>query len=126
MEKSGFFLWKMCFFQKIISQNLLESLSVLLTAFYIILADFLLKQKSISTKKHLFSVSKILTFFSFQISIFPRGGNKFRFTIIYFLDYTTIYYAVNNGIDPTPVEAIDFIKRKRSGIKNEKGKNKTK
>jgi glucose/mannose-6-phosphate isomerase len=32
--------------------------------------------------------------------------------LIYILDYTTIYLAVLNKIDPSPVEAIDFIKYK--------------
>ena len=32
--------------------------------------------------------------------------------LIYLLDYSTIYHAVINGIDPTPVNAIDFIKNR--------------
>jgi glucose/mannose-6-phosphate isomerase len=32
--------------------------------------------------------------------------------LIYVLDYATIYKAVLNGIDPTPVKSIDFIKSK--------------
>jgi glucose/mannose-6-phosphate isomerase len=32
--------------------------------------------------------------------------------LIYLLDYTTIYYAVQLGIDPSPVKSIDFIKKK--------------
>ena len=32
--------------------------------------------------------------------------------LIYFLDYTTIYLAVLNKTDPSPVEAIDFFKSK--------------
>ena len=32
--------------------------------------------------------------------------------LIYLLDYSTIYKAVLNEIDPSPVEAIDFIKSK--------------
>jgi glucose/mannose-6-phosphate isomerase len=32
--------------------------------------------------------------------------------LIYLLDYATIYKAVLNGIDPTPVNSIDFIKKR--------------
>ena len=32
--------------------------------------------------------------------------------LIYFLDYTTIYFAVINEIDPSPVKSIDFIKKR--------------
>lgn len=31
--------------------------------------------------------------------------------LIYLLDYTTIYLAIKNKIDPTPVRSIDFIKK---------------
>lgn len=34
--------------------------------------------------------------------------------LIYLLDYSTIYRAVLSGIDPTPVEAIDFVKERVS------------
>jgi len=30
--------------------------------------------------------------------------------LIYILDYSTIYLAVKNGIDPSPIRSIDFIK----------------
>ena len=30
--------------------------------------------------------------------------------LIYILDYSTIYYAVQLGIDPSPIRSIDFIK----------------
>jgi len=33
-------------------------------------------------------------------------------TMIYILDYTAIYKAVLDGIDPTPVKSIDFVKSK--------------
>jgi len=33
-------------------------------------------------------------------------------SLIYMLDYSTIYLAVKSGIDPTPVNAINFIKQK--------------
>ena len=32
--------------------------------------------------------------------------------LIYLFDYTSIYLSVKNGIDPSPVEPIDFIKSK--------------
>jgi len=32
--------------------------------------------------------------------------------LIYILDYASIYHSMLNGIDPTPVDAIDFIKNK--------------
>lgn len=35
-------------------------------------------------------------------------------SLIYLLDYTTIYKAIIDGIDPSPVKPIDFIKEKMS------------
>jgi len=32
--------------------------------------------------------------------------------LIYLLDYASIYKAVLNEVDPTPVEPINFIKKK--------------
>ena len=32
--------------------------------------------------------------------------------LIYYLDYSTIYRAVLSGINPTPIESIDYIKEK--------------
>jgi glucose/mannose-6-phosphate isomerase len=32
--------------------------------------------------------------------------------LIYLLDYASIYHAIKLGIDPTPVEAIEYVKRK--------------
>ena len=32
--------------------------------------------------------------------------------LIYFLDYASIYYAVLSNIDPTPVDSIDYVKKK--------------
>ena len=32
--------------------------------------------------------------------------------LIYLLDYTSIYLAILSKIDPSPVNAIDFIKKK--------------
>lgn len=42
---------------------------------------------------------------SLKGSIFSKLTN-----LIYFLDYTTVYHALLNNIDPSPVSAIDFIK----------------
>ena len=32
--------------------------------------------------------------------------------LIYFLDYTSIYKAIIQQIDPSPVESIDFVKKR--------------
>jgi len=32
--------------------------------------------------------------------------------LIYILDYASIYLAIINKIDPTPVNSIDYIKKK--------------
>ena len=32
--------------------------------------------------------------------------------VIYLLDYSSIYHAILNNIDPTPVKAIEFIKNR--------------
>jgi len=37
-------------------------------------------------------------------------------TLIYILDYASIYFAINHGIDPTPIESIDFVKSKLEQI----------
>jgi len=43
----------------------------------------------------------------------PKGGILSKLVnLIYVLDYTSIYYAVLNKTDPSPVEAIDFFKSK--------------
>lgn len=34
--------------------------------------------------------------------------------LIYLLDYTSLYFAVGSKLDPSPVDSIDFIKRKMS------------
>ena len=46
--------------------------------------------------------------------IFSEKGNILTkiICLIYLLDYSTIYLAIKLGIDPTPVNAIDFIKNK--------------
>ncbi len=46
--------------------------------------------------------------------VFSGAGNILTkiIRLTYFLDYVTIYKAVIDGIDPTPVESISFIKRK--------------
>jgi len=35
-------------------------------------------------------------------------------TLIYLLDYTSIYNAIINNTDPSPVKSIDFIKKRIS------------
>ncbi len=32
--------------------------------------------------------------------------------LIYLLDFSSIYYAVGLGIDPSPIKSIDFIKKR--------------
>ena len=49
---------------------------------------------------------------SFHWSIHSKLVN-----LIYFLDYTTIYHAALNNIDPTPVKSIEFVKRRLNGKK---------
>lgn len=46
--------------------------------------------------------------------IISENGNILTkiINLIYLLDYTTIYYAVISKIDPSPVESIDFIKKR--------------
>ena len=46
--------------------------------------------------------------------IFSESGNILSklMGLIYFLDYSTIYRAVLSNIDPSPVESIDFVKRR--------------
>lgn len=46
--------------------------------------------------------------------IFSESGNILSklMGLVYFLDYSTIYRAVLSSIDPTPIEPIDFVKRR--------------
>jgi glucose/mannose-6-phosphate isomerase len=46
--------------------------------------------------------------------VFSTSGNILTklVNLIYLLDYTSIYLAMNLGIDPTPIKSIDYIKRK--------------
>jgi glucose/mannose-6-phosphate isomerase len=46
--------------------------------------------------------------------IISKEGNILTKIIcmIYLLDYSSIFLAINRGIDPTPVDAIDFVKNK--------------
>ena len=46
--------------------------------------------------------------------IFSVKGNILSklVSLIYMLDYSTIYKAVLNEIDPTPIKSIDFIKKR--------------
>ena len=49
-----------------------------------------------------------------QREIFSINGSILAklINLIYLLDYSSIYLAVKFGIDPTPVDSIDFIKRR--------------
>ena len=43
----------------------------------------------------------------------PEGNVLSKITsLIYFLDYVSIYKAIISNIDPTPVKEIDFIKQR--------------
>jgi len=46
--------------------------------------------------------------------IFSIHGNILSklINLIYILDYSTIYLAVKNGLDPSPVNSIDYIKKR--------------
>ena len=46
--------------------------------------------------------------------VFTTEGNILSklVCLIYFLDYASIYYSVLSNIDPTPVNSIDYIKKK--------------
>ena len=46
--------------------------------------------------------------------VYSVSGDIFTklITLIYLLDYASIYRAILTGIDPSPVEPIDFVKRK--------------
>ena len=46
--------------------------------------------------------------------IFTVDGNILSkiMCLIYMLDFSTIYYAIKLGIDPSPVKSIDFIKER--------------
>ena len=39
--------------------------------------------------------------------------------LVYLLDYASVYHAVLNKIDPSPVNAIDFVKNKLWGFTDE-------
>jgi glucose/mannose-6-phosphate isomerase len=39
------------------------------------------------------------------------------FSHIYLGDWTSFYLAILNGIDPTPVKSIDFLKRRLAELK---------
>ena len=46
-----------------------------------------------------------------EISSIDGGILSKIMCLIYLLDYSTIYYAIIHGIDPSPIKSIDFIKR---------------
>ena len=35
--------------------------------------------------------------------------------MIYLLDYSSIYFAVKLGVDPSPVDAVNFVKDRLKG-----------
>jgi len=47
-----------------------------------------------------------------EISSLDGGILSKIMSLIYLLDYTTIYYAARLGIDPSPIKSIDFIKER--------------
>ena len=47
----------------------------------------------------------------------PNGNVLSKITsLIYLLDYVSIYKAIISNIDPTPVKEIDFIKKRLSEV----------
>lgn len=52
--------------------------------------------------------------------IFAIKGNIISklITLVYFLDYTTIYCAIISKLDPTPVKSIEFVKNKLVTLTN--------
>ena len=69
--------------------------------------DFIKTKERLKILKKFFNDNKI----EFR-EILSNDGDIFTklINLIYVLDYTTIYLAVKNGIDPSPVKSIDFIK----------------
>ncbi len=69
--------------------------------------DFIKTKERLKILKRFFKNNKI----EFK-EILSNDGNIFTklINLIYVLDYATIYLAVKNGIDPSPVKSIDFIK----------------
>ena len=47
-----------------------------------------------------------------EISSLDGGILSKIMSLIYLLDYATIYYAARLGIDPSPIKSIDFIKER--------------
>ena len=52
--------------------------------------------------------------------VFSTNGNILTkiICLIYLLDYVSIYKAILEGIDPSPVKSIDYIKRKINETNN--------
>ena len=71
--------------------------------------DYIKTQERWNILKEFFELKKIeyKEINSLEGSIFSKLIN-----LIYLLDYSTIYRSVLSKIDPTPVEAIDFVKEK--------------
>nr|AIE93791.1 hypothetical protein [uncultured marine thaumarchaeote AD1000_40_H03] len=47
-----------------------------------------------------------------EISTIDGGILSKIMSMIYVLDYCSIYYAIKLGINPSPIESIDFIKER--------------
>lgn len=47
-------------------------------------------------------------------TVVASGGGRLArlFSLVYFGDYVSFYLAMLNGVDPTPIERIDYLKRK--------------
>ena len=58
--------------------------------------------------------SSKLDFSKIIIFSFLQSKSIFLASLIYLLDYASIYKAVLDEIDPSPVKSIDFVKREMS------------
>ncbi len=71
--------------------------------------DFVKTKERYQIIKEYFNINKI----EFKEVISVEGSILTKLVnLIYVLDYSSIYLAVRNGIDPSPVNSIDFIKNK--------------
>jgi len=71
--------------------------------------DFVKTKERYNIIKEYFEINKIefKEIFSVEGSILTKLVN-----LVYLLDYSSIYLAVRKGIDPSPVNSIDFVKSK--------------
>jgi glucose/mannose-6-phosphate isomerase len=71
--------------------------------------DFVKTKERYQIIKEYFNINKI----EFKEVISVEGSILTKLVnLIYVLDYSSIYLAVRNGIDPSPVNSIDFVKNK--------------